>query len=201
MLPYRKIILICLLAAMLSAAMLLPALSAAEDAMETAVPEEPIAWEIGEVIEPFDQVALTITGYETGARFRYYPSGGFSSASLIARRGYTLLCLFVSVENSSDEDFDVAELFGMELTYADYRGEPRDTFFYRMKSGAYAGGVVAILADGAADGCLLFALPEEAEGSRQCISVRFVYGEGTYVCVLRPNEGILLMEEGEGNPF
>jgi len=160
--------------------------------------DPPPEWAIGEAFAFSGDVTITITGYETGSRFRYYPAGGFSSASLRARPGYELLCLYIEVDNRSVEDFRTAILLDMQLRHGtDYTAIPQNTFYYKTNSGGYAGGATAIRAGAQVEGCLLFALPVDARHSQRRIYVSFQVGEDAYLCELRPATGMLLEESDE----
>lgn len=193
MLHHKKLAALCL-----SLALLMPGIGGTDDAMRAteAPPLLGAEWLVGEPLALPNNVRLTITGYETGARFRYYPSGGFSSVSLMARQGYRLLCLLVTVDNGSSADLDVSDLLPITLAYgADYESAARDTFFYRTRSGAFSGGAIAIRAGSQVEGCLLFAIPSEAETSGRRIAVTLPYGDETYACELRPGTALLLMDD------
>ncbi|MCL1796001.1 MAG: hypothetical protein FWG37_03820 [Clostridia bacterium] len=155
-------------------------------------------WMLGEAFALSGDVAITVTGYETGSRFRYYPAGGYSSASLRARPGYELCCLYITVDNRSDEDYKTAALLEISLHHGtDYSAMPQNTFYYRTNSGGFAGGATAIRASARVEGCLLFALPVEARRSQRRIYITFQDGEHTYLCELRPATGMLLEESNE----
>jgi len=136
-------------------------------------------------------LTVTITGYETGTRFRYYPAGGFSTSTLSARTGYRLLLLTLRVENTSGGDAYVSPLVSAQIAYgSDYTAAARDTFFYLASPGAYAGGLKTIGAQTAVDGCLLFAVPEGVDGSDEAIRVTFTVDGAQYACTLRAGSGL-----------
>lgn len=206
MLVHKRIIAACL-----TAALLLPGANCANDAaLERKVPvvsaedassaeRTSVSCEIGDTIASTEGLSITFSGYDTGSRFRYYPAGGFSSASLVARGGYRLLCLYIEVDNGTGRDVMTSELLSMELRYGkSYTSQPQNTFFYRTKTGAFAGGARAIRSGAAVEGCLLFALPIEAEKSEDRIDVTWQAEGDTFECILRTGKkGLRVVDEEE----
>ena len=155
--------------------------------------EEPLPLEDGRT--------LTITGYETGNAFRYSLGNTFSSTrTLSAKEGYRLLCLYVSVDNASQDPLTASRLVDATLKYgADYTNDAQETFFYQGSRGVYVGGLRAINAGATVDGCLLFAVPEDVDPSREPMSVELRYGDRTYDCTLR--DGGMALEATEPEAF
>lgn len=130
--------------------------------------------------------AFTVADYAIGTRFRYSPAGGISSLSISAKPGYSLLCLYVRVENNTGEDLYTSQLLDATLKCgASYTGQAQESFFYKTVRGVYAGSLKLIGAGMTVDGCLLFALPEDAETSQDKLSVRFSLANGCYEVLLR----------------
>lgn len=158
------------------------------------------ALQLGETIELTPGTTVTFTEYSTGNRFRYSPAGGFSTLTLSAKSGYRLLCLFATVENGAQGDLATAQLLNVTVSCGkEYTSKAQDSFFYENALGMYAGGLKSIGPKTAVNGCLLFAVPEDIETSRERIAVQMVYGDVTYECVLRPAGALL--EAGEATPF
>lgn len=145
---------------------------------------------------------LTLVGYETGTRFRYSPAGGLSSLSLSAKKGYRLLCLYVTVENESGGDLSTASLLDAVLTYGqEFANKAQDSFYYKMNHGGYAGGLKAIGPKTAVDGCLLFAVPEDVDTSSQRLAIQIQYNGQLYECELREAGLALVPPAGESTSF
>lgn len=163
---------------------------------ETEPSEEALSpFEIGEKCALDPGRSMTITAYETGTRFKYSPASGFSTLALSAKTGYRLLCLYVTVQNNAADDLYTATLLDTVLLYGgDYANKAQDSFFYRNSRGAFAGGLMSIRPQTQVEGCLLFAVPEDIDTSRQRIAVQFNYGDTIYECELR-GEGTRLESE------
>lgn len=141
---------------------------------------------LGEALNLGDGRTVTMTKYETGESFRYSPAGGFSTLRLSAKSGYSLLCLYVTVENQSPDSLNTARLLDTVLEYGDeYTSKAQDSFFYLTNRGVYAGGLKSISPGTTVQGCLLFAVPENFEESGERAIVRMTYGDGMYECLLR----------------
>ncbi len=167
------------------------------------VPGDPSAepFLVGEALGLTEGLTLTINSYETGSRFRYYPSGGFSTTTLTAKNGYRLLCLYVTVQNDTGADINVSTLMDMEVFHGSaYSSKVRDTFFYLTSRGVYAGGLRTIGQKTSVEGCLLFAIPEAAETSEERLAVQLRYHDKLYACTVRES-GSLLPAEGESESF
>ncbi len=190
----------------------LEALEARVEALEQQIAEllaerdevtEPSAepFHIGESLALGEGLTMTVNGYETGDRFRYYPSGGFSTTTLTAKAGYRLLCLYITVENNTGRDVYASSFLDAEVLHGRaYSSQARDTFFYLTGRGMYAGGLRTIGSNTSLEGCLLFAIPEAAETSTESIAVQFRYNGTLYACTLRDSES-LLPSTGEAADF
>lgn len=155
---------------------------------------------LGEPLSLGDGRTVTITEYETGTSFRYSPAGGFSTLRLSAKSGYSLLCLYVTVDNQSPDSLNTARLLDTVLEYGDdYTNKAQDSFFYLTSRGVYAGGLKSISPGATVHGCLLFAVPEGIDESGEQVTVRMTYGNGVYECELRPAGARL--ELGEATSF
>lgn len=149
------------------------------------VPES-IPFAVEETLSLGDGKTMAITGYDTGTRFRYSPSGGLSLLSLSAKSGYRLLCLYVSLENNTDTELLTAPLLNSQLAYGKtYTNKAQSSFFYRNRNG-FSSGLKAVGPKTTVEGCLLFAVPESMETSNNRIAVRFVIEDTYYECELRP---------------
>lgn len=147
----------------------------------------------GDTVPLSSSLYMTIHETETGGRFQYYPAGGFSSTTLSAKRGYRLLCVYATVENTAATGADITALLNAELVYGNnggYTAPPRDSVFYINQRGDYAAGLTGVDSGAAADICLLFAIPEEAENSKERLSIRIQFGETQYECVVRDGFGV-----------
>ncbi len=160
-----------------------------------------IPFAIGETLTFGEGLTMTVNGYETGDRFRYYPSGGFSTTTLTAKAGYRLLCLYITVDNKTGRDVYASSFLDAEVLHGRaYSSQARDTFFYLTGRGMYAGGLRTIANNVSLEGCLLFAIPEAAETSSESIAMQFKYNGSLYACTLRDSES-LLPDSGEATDF
>lgn len=153
------------------------------------------------LVEPFavdDQLTIngghliTVTGFETGGRFRYSPANGFSTLSLSAKPGYRLLCLYVTIENAAEDDLYTGSLLDAVVSVGkEYSNKAQDSFFYVTSRGNFAGGLKAIGPGSSVEGCLLFAVPDDIESTGDQVSVRLTFGNTVYECVLKQAGALL----------
>lgn len=165
-------------------------LKAAQMEVEAKKPDAPAQrFAVGEALTLPDHRTLTVTSYDISTRFRYSPAGGLSTLTLAAKKGYLLLCLYVTVSNQTADDLYTAQLLDVMLTYGEqYTNKAQDSFFYRNSRGVLAGGLKAIKPKATVEGCLLFAVPETVETEQKQVAVRLRYGDQVYECVLSPSE-------------
>lgn len=182
-------------------------IAALEEKMETiiGVEEEPApqtqSFAPGETFQLEAGKTLTVQKYDTGARFRYSPAGGFSTLTLSAKTGYRLLCLYVTVENDAADDLYTSRLLDTVLHYgADYTNKAQDSFFYLNARGMFAGGLKTVGPKSTVNGCLLFAVPDDIETSGERLAVAFHYGGTAYECELRES-GTRVKVSGEAASF
>lgn len=157
-------------------------LSTDEEDAEAPVQHFPL----GSLVHLGDGRALTVTSFDTDVRFRYSPSGGLSTQALIAKTGYHLLMLNLSIANSANEALQTSRLVNATLYYGDsYKNQAQNTFFYLNSRGVYSGGMKDITPGSTVDGCLLFAVPSGIDFATDTVTVRLQYGNQLYECTLR----------------
>jgi hypothetical protein len=141
---------------------------------------------LGEALPLADGLTLTVTEWQAADRFRYYPAGGQASSTLSTKPGYRLLCLFVTIDNQTQQDIAVETLLQATLYAGRDEGlRAQNAFYYRTARGNYAGGLRSIGPGTQVSGCLLFAMPESAESGGGSLRVQFAYGEKVYAYTLR----------------
>lgn len=153
-------------------------LTAEEDATQFAM---------AQAQEIVDGVRLTVTSYETRQKFRFSPSGGFSEVTVVAKPGYRLLFLYITVDNQTGADLHTAQVLDSMVRYGvEYAKEVQDTLLYQASEEKLSGGARKIGAGEKVEGCLLFVVPEEAEASAERIAIVFSGGQQVFECILRP---------------
>ena len=158
---------------------------------EPSIPEA-TAFTVGQPLELEANKTLTIREYDTGSKFKYSPMGGFSTLTLSAKSGYSLLFLYVTVDNASKDDFYTSQLLVSTLFYGgSYTNQAQDSFFYQNSRGVFAGGLKSIGPQTSVDGCLLFAVPDDIDTSRERLAVRINYGDEIFECELRSSGALL----------
>lgn len=141
---------------------------------------------MGQAVTLADGNTIAITEFATGTQFRYTPAGRFASQTLSAKSGYSLLCLFVTVENTSGADMSTEELLSATLYYgSNHENKAQNSFFYQTAFGSYTDGLKTIGPGASVNGCLLFVVPDDVETSRERIAVQFTYADVAYECVVR----------------
>lgn len=159
------------------------------------------AYAVGDRMPLGQQHTLTVTSYETGDRFHYSPSGGLTMLTLRAKSGYSLLFLYVTVENDSHDELSTAKLLDTVLECSDgYTNKAQDSLFYQNNRGVFVGGLKSVGPKASVDGCMLFAVPEDAQDSREGIAVRFTYDDIEFACTLQ-QAGSLLERSGDQQAF
>lgn len=158
------------------------------------------AFSMNEKLALSEGTSMTVTSFDTGVRFKYSPAGGISMLTLSAKSGYRLLCLYVTVDNQGPNDLHTAQLLNISVLIGkDYTNKAKDSLFYQNAQGVYSGGLKSIGPKTTISGCLLFAVPEDVDTSRDRIAVQMVYDDIIYECVLRPSGALL--EPGEAEVF
>lgn len=163
---------------------------------EKSIPSQ--VFELNGKIALEENLYLTVRGFESGDRFRYYPSGGIMTSTLSAKDGYRLLCVYVTVQNDQNVDFYTSTIMDITVSVPDgYSTLPRNTFFYLTNKGVYAGGLKSIGPRASVDGCLLFAIPEDADNTAS-LTLTLTYGGTDYECALTASSvGSLLPDVNE----
>ncbi len=152
-------------------------------------PAEPVDVAVGEPITLAQGLTITLDDYETVERFRYYPAGGYSATTLLAKAGYNLLCLAVTVDNETSKDIHVATLLDATLSLGqEYTAQARHSFFYLAQPDVYTGGLKCVTSGTTVEGCLLFAVPDWTESSTEPLALRLDFAGEAYVFTLRQGE-------------
>jgi hypothetical protein len=160
------------------------------------------AMALGEALPLAEGLTLTASEWQAADRFRYYPAGGQVSSTLSAKAGYRLLCLFVTINNQTQQDVPVDTLLNATLYAGRDEGlRAQNAFYYRTNRGTYAGGLRTIGPGTQVSGYILFAMPESAEQSGGSLRVQFTYGEKAYAYTLRDAELLLVPDLNSAHTF
>ena len=135
-----------------------------------------------------DGLSVWIDRYEVCETFQYSPVGGFSSVILSAKEGYRLLCLYLRVENRTDEAVDMLALRNMDLFADGFPSVRACSSFFQTKQERHRVRPFQIKTHTILEGYLLYVLPEDALASDAQLTAALFYENNEYSCLLRPDE-------------